>query len=68
MKEELRYLLLDLLKYPSTVQALRHRFANRLGYNDLKQIKNKLLGESTYTHSAFREDRCEDCNLILQER
>ena len=59
---------MDLLKYPSTVQANRHQCANRLGYNDLKHIKNKLHGESTYTSSTFHSDVCQDCGLILQEK
>ena len=58
VKEELRYLLLDLLKYPSTQQAFRHRCANRMGYHDLKHIKNKLRGDSTYIHSTTHTDHC----------
>ena len=58
VKEELRYLLIDLLRYPSTVQAYRHRCANRLGYYDLKNIKNKLQGESSYTPIKYHPDHC----------
>jgi hypothetical protein len=58
VKDELRYLLIDLLKYPSTKQAVRHRSSNRMGSNDLKNIKNKLTGQSNYTSGSFYEDRC----------
>jgi predicted Zn-ribbon and HTH transcriptional regulator len=68
VKEELRYLLMDLLKYPSTKQAYRHRCANRLGYNDLKHIKNKLRGDCSYTSSHFHPDYCQDCGLLIQQR
>ena len=47
-----------MLKYPSINQAIRHSYANRLGYNDLKHIKNKYAGESSYVSSRFRSDHC----------
>lgn len=68
VKDELKYLLLDLLKYPSTKLAVRHRAANRLGYYDLKNIKNKYTGQAGYMASHSYLDYCEDCKLVLQDK
>lgn len=68
IKNEVKYLLLDLLKYPSTEQAEQHRCATRLGYSDLKNIKNKQVGDSMFHPSTHRPTHCKDCGLLIQER
>lgn len=39
-----------------------------MGCNDLKNVRNKLSGNSSYTSANFYEDHCEDCGLLVQER
>jgi hypothetical protein len=58
IKEEIRYVLLDLLKYPSSAAAERHRASSRLGNFDLKQIKNKQTGSVQFHASHHPPQSC----------
>lgn len=68
IKEEIRYVLVDLLKYPSSTAAERHRASNRLGGFDLKQVRNKQVDSLQYFPSHHPPQLCDDCGLAMQER
>ena len=49
---------MDLLKYPSLDLAYRYAAANRIGYNDLKNIMYKKHGESKYLSRNHKPEYC----------
>lgn len=60
--------MIDLLKYPSSAHAQRHRYSNRLGNFDLRQVINKQNNATQFHTSVHQPEKCEDCGLIVQEK
>jgi recombinational DNA repair protein RecR len=63
VQDEVAYILVKLLEYPSSQVAEGHRKANRLGLYDLKSY------EEARTELELAEENrtfCKDCGLVVQ--
>ena len=65
VNEEIRYIVMDLLKYPSIEKAQIHAAANRLGYNDLRNVKDKRYGTSKYFARNRKVQYCKESGMLV---
>jgi hypothetical protein len=62
VQEEVTYILVKLLEYPSTHAAQEHQHANRLGIYDLKPVDDTECEAELEGSKVF----CKDCGLAVQ--